>query len=85
MTSIQIEELEFQYPSAKDPALNNTSFKIEDGEAFALLGASGAGKTTLLNLLSGLLEPTSGSVKFDNEPVNTLSSPIRSTDGPGKS
>ena len=73
MTSIQIEELKFQYPSAKDPALNNTSFKIEDGEAFALLGASGAGKTTLLNLLSGLLEPTYGSVKFDNETVSGIS------------
>ena len=41
MTSIQIENLKFQYPSAKEPALNTTSFKIKDGEAFGILGASG--------------------------------------------
>ena len=73
MTSIHIEELQFQYPDANEPALNTTSFKIGNGEAFGLLGASGAGKTTLLNLLSGLLEPTSGSVKFNNETVNRIS------------
>ena len=74
MTSIQIEKLQFEYPSTNNPALNTTSFKIENGEAFGILGASGAGKTTLLNLLSGLLEPTSGSVKFDYKIVNRVSS-----------
>ena len=74
MTSIQIEDLQFQYPGGNDPALNPTSFEIKNGEAFAILGASGAGKTTLLNLLSGLLEPTSGLIKFNNVPVNRLSS-----------
>ena len=74
MTSIHIEELQFQYPGGNDPALNSTSFEIKNGEAFAILGASGAGKTTLLNLLSGLLEPASGLIKFNDVPVNSLSS-----------
>ena len=74
MTKIQIDKLKFRYPGTNDPALSSTSMEIKDGEAFAILGASGAGKTTLLNLLSGLLKPTSGSIYFNNEPVNTLSS-----------
>ena len=74
MTKIQIDKLQFRYPGTNDPALSSTSMEIKDGEAFAILGASGAGKTTLLNLLSGLLKPTSGSIYFNNEPVNTLSS-----------
>ena len=74
MTKIQIDKLQFRYPGNNDPALSSTSMEIKDGEAFAILGASGAGKTTLLNLLSGLLKPTSGSIYFNNEPVNTLSS-----------
>ena len=73
MTAIQLEALQFQYPGTVDPALNSTSLKIEDGDTLAILGASGAGKTTLLNLLSGLLEPTSGTIKFNNMSVNAFS------------
>ena len=48
------------------------SFK--DGGAYALLGPSGCGKTTMLNIISGLLAPSQGSVKFDGRDV-TLASP----------
>ncbi len=74
MTYIQAEELQFRYPGTSDLALNSCSLKIEEGDAFAILGASGAGKTTLLNLLSGLLRPISGCIKFNDLTVNTLSS-----------
>ena len=67
MTIIQLENLEFRYPGSKDLALKPVSLDIESGEAFALLGASGAGKTTLLNLLSGILNPSSGLIKFDQK------------------
>ena len=44
-------------------ALNGTSFAVEEGEMFALLGANGAGKTTLIGILCGLIAKTSGTAE----------------------
>ncbi|MEH0022673.1 MAG: ABC transporter ATP-binding protein [Desulfobacter sp.] len=44
----------------------------EDGGAYALLGPSGCGKTTLLNIISGLLKPSRGRVKFGDTDVTEL-------------
>jgi branched-chain amino acid transport system ATP-binding protein len=43
-------------------AVQDVSFSVEAGEVFAIIGPNGAGKTTTLDLLSGLLEPSSGRV-----------------------
>lgn len=51
-------------------ALNDISFKIEEGEFIGIMGPSGAGKTTLLNILSTIDIPTSGEVIFDG--INIL-------------
>ncbi len=53
----------------EDYALLPLTMTFDDGGAYALLGPSGCGKTTLLNLISGLLEPSRGSVKFDGTDV----------------
>ena len=45
-------------------AVKGITFQIEEGKCVSLLGANGAGKTTTLKMLSGLLEPTSGSIYF---------------------
>lgn len=47
---------------------------VEEGEIHCLLGENGAGKSTLMNMLYGLLEPTSGEIVLDDEPV-TFASP----------
>ncbi len=47
-------------------ANNNISFQAKDGEIVGILGPNGAGKTTLLRIVAGILEPTSGSVLFDD-------------------
>jgi len=49
--------------------LRDVSLAVPDGSVVALIGANGAGKTTLLRVASGLLQPTSGTLAIDGEPV----------------
>ena len=72
MATICLDKLGFRYPGASADTLSDLNLTIADGEAHALLGASGAGKTTLLNILSGLLAPTSGALRFDDKDVSQL-------------
>lgn len=65
---IQIEKLKKVYDNGYE-ALKNINLEINEGELVCLLGPSGCGKTTILNLLAGLLDPTSGEIKFDGESV----------------
>jgi branched-chain amino acid transport system ATP-binding protein len=48
-------------------ALRNVTFRAETGQITAVLGANGAGKTTLLRTISGLKEPTSGTIQMDGQ------------------
>ncbi|WKB51416.1 ABC transporter ATP-binding protein [Eleftheria terrae] len=57
----------------EDYALLPLKMTFRDGGAYALLGPSGCGKTTLLNIISGLVQPSHGSVKFDGRDVTRLS------------
>jgi len=49
------------------PILDNINLQIKKGEIISIIGPSGCGKTTLLKLISGLLTPTQGSIKVDNQ------------------
>ena len=53
-------------------AVKGINFHIEEGRCVSLLGPNGAGKTTTLKMLSGLLEPTSGSIDFNGEKAEDL-------------
>lgn len=57
--AISIKNLVKRYEDVT--AVDDLSFDVEEGEIFGLLGPNGAGKSTTINILSGLLEPTSGS------------------------
>lgn len=51
-------------------AVDNVTFSIEPGEIVGLLGHNGAGKTTIMKLLSGYLEPDSGSILLNNQRIH---------------
>ena len=48
-------------------ALNGVDLKVEEGEFVVLLGPSGSGKTTLIRSINGLVQPDSGTIKFNGE------------------
>ena len=50
-------------------AVNDFSFHFENGRTYALLGPNGSGKTTLMKMISGLIRPTSGEIRFDGLPI----------------
>ena len=51
-------------------ALDDVSFKIDDGEFVGIIGHTGSGKSTLVQHLNGLLKPSSGQVLIDGEDLN---------------
>ncbi|SFU86481.1 ABC transporter ATP-binding protein [Halomonas korlensis] len=76
MAEITLKTLAHSYlknpTSAEDYAIREMDHVWEQGGAYALLGPSGCGKSTLLNIISGLLQPSSGEVLFDGQRVNDL-------------
>ncbi len=55
-------------------AVNNADLHVNRGSITGLIGPNGAGKTTLFNLLSNFIEPDSGTILFDNQPIHNLPS-----------
>jgi putative ABC transport system ATP-binding protein len=54
-------------------ALDGVSISVSEGEFLALQGTSGSGKSTLLNLIAGLDQPTSGTLRVDGNDISTMS------------
>ena len=65
--SLEIENLTFKFPDSNKEILSDLSLKIEQGEKIAIEGPNGSGKTTLIRILSGLLEPTSGTFYINDD------------------
>jgi branched-chain amino acid transport system ATP-binding protein len=53
-------------------ALWDVSFRVEEGEILTIIGSNGAGKSTTLKTITGLLNPTSGSIEFMGEKISEL-------------
>ncbi len=60
--SLEVRNLDFQFPEASLPALKNISFQIKAGEKIGLVGPVGSGKTTLLHVLNRLYPASRGSI-----------------------
>jgi branched-chain amino acid transport system ATP-binding protein len=53
-------------------AVNELDMSVEKGEIYGLIGPNGAGKTTIFNLLTGVYEPTSGTIHFNGQRIDGL-------------
>lgn len=62
---IEIKKLSKQYKNAAFFSVTDISLQIQSHEIYGILGPNGAGKTTLISMLSGLVQPTSGSYLID--------------------
>ena len=65
---IQIENVTKKYGNFT--AVNNISFKIEEGEIVGFLGPNGAGKSTTMNMITGFIEPSSGRILVDGNDIS---------------
>jgi peptide/nickel transport system ATP-binding protein len=75
--AIVVEGVSKRYPAPRRgeqpvTAVDDVSFRLEPGEALALVGASGSGKSTIAKLITGVEKPTEGTVRFGDVDVATL-------------
>ncbi|WP_372665553.1 ABC transporter ATP-binding protein [Amycolatopsis kentuckyensis] len=69
---LELAGVEFRYPGAEKPVLQDISLIGRPGETTAVIGSTGTGKTTLLNLIPRLMDATRGTVKVDGVDVRDL-------------
>jgi branched-chain amino acid transport system ATP-binding protein len=50
-------------------AVSNDSFRVDQGEILGLIGPNGSGKSTIFNMLSGMMAPTAGSIRFEGREI----------------
>lgn len=67
---LQFDNVGFNYQRDKE-FVHNLTFSIGNNEFIGLLGANGSGKSTILRLASGILRPSTGSVKLWGEPLQS--------------
>ena len=70
--AVEFRNVTFTYDDTNITALKNVSFKIAEGETFAILGNTGSGKSTILNLIARLYDTSSGEVRIDGNLVREV-------------
>lgn len=69
---IEFRDVNFAYPGETNRALDDVSFSIEPGERVAILGKNGSGKSTIVRQITGVYQPSEGSVLVDDTDVRQL-------------
>ena len=77
MLSVTVHNLVKAY--AETVAVDHVDLEVRSGELFFLLGPSGCGKTTLMRMIAGLLDPTSGAIRFGERDVTHVPTGQRNT------
>lgn len=70
--AVQLENINVVY--GQTPVLKDISFSVEPSSRIAIIGPTAAGKTQLLYLLTGLIKPASGNIKFDGHAIDEYNS-----------
>jgi len=71
---IRLEQLCKRYPRERQPAVDNLTLDVPEGEIVILVGPSGCGKTTTMKMINRIIEPTSGRIILDGDDVTTADS-----------
>jgi ATP-binding cassette subfamily B protein len=78
LESLEVRDLSYRYPaSEKGQGLQGISFRLRRGDFVVVTGRVGSGKSTLARMLSGLLDPNSGEIRWNGQPVNNPSAFFR--------
>jgi putative ABC transport system ATP-binding protein len=78
MIALQSVSKHFQHRGKSVAALANVTLEIAKGDFVAIIGPSGSGKSTFLHLVGGMLSPTEGKVRIENESLYDMTSDQRS-------
>jgi osmoprotectant transport system ATP-binding protein len=71
-TKIELDSLVKRFAGQHEPAVDNLSMEIPEGEIVIFVGPSGCGKTTTMKLINRIIEPTSGRIVLDGEDVTKV-------------
>lgn len=69
---IEFRNVTFTYEGATEPAIKGLSFKIHPGQTAAFVGKTASGKSTILKLLMRQVEPQTGEILIDGQPLNKI-------------
>ena len=66
MAIVEVCNVDMNYHNMKGvtEAIKDINFTVDEGEFISIIGPSGCGKSTLLNIISGLIEPSKGVIKY---------------------
>ena len=70
--SIDLENVNFKYDGNENNTIKNVNINVTKGKIVGITGPSGSGKSTLVDLIIGLIEPTTGQVKINHQPIREL-------------
>jgi ATP-binding cassette, subfamily C, bacterial CydD len=70
--TVELVDVTYRYPGSDRPALDGLDLRLEAGETVVVVGASGAGKTTVARLLLRFMDPATGRILADGEPLGAI-------------
>ncbi|MGG4459438.1 ABC transporter ATP-binding protein [Brevibacillus porteri] len=69
-TLLDVQKLSRDFGGVR--AVNQVDFQVREGEILALIGPNGAGKSTVLNMVSGVIPPSEGEIRFSGQPLTRV-------------